>query len=114
MSIDNNLPAGEAHRFGDLLAYAEHGIASRVIAKKGSSNVTLFAFEKGQGLTEHTSPFDALVVILEGAMTLTIGGKAVAAPAGSITRMPATVQHALDAVERTRMLLIMLRDPKPA
>ena len=114
MSSENDLPPGEAHRFQDLLGYADHGIASRVLAKKGSSNVTLFAFEKGQGLTEHTSPFDALVVILEGGMALTIGGKPVTAPAGSITRMPASVPHALDAVERTRMLLVMLRDPKPA
>lgn len=113
MATDNTLPPGEAHRFQDLIAYAEHGIASRVIAKKGTNNVTLFAFEAGQGLTEHTSPFDALVVIVEGAMTLTIGGKPVKAPAGSITRMPAGIPHALDADERTRMLLVMLRDPKP-
>jgi quercetin dioxygenase-like cupin family protein len=114
MTTLNELPPGEAHRFEALLGYAAHGIASRVLAKKGTSNVTLFAFEKGQSLTEHTSPFDALVVILEGVMTLTIGGQPVSAPAGSITRMPADVPHALDAEERTRMLLIMLREPKPA
>jgi quercetin dioxygenase-like cupin family protein len=114
MATENTLPPGEAHRFQDLLGYAAHGIASRVLAKKGTSNVTLFAFEKGQALTEHTSPFDALVVVLEGAMTLTIGGKPVQAPTGSITRMPANVPHALDADDRTRMLLVMLRDPKPA
>ncbi len=114
MATQNELPPGEAHRFEDLLGYAEHGIASRVLAKKGTSNVTLFSFEKGQGLTEHTSPFDALVVILEGVMTLSIGGEPVNAPANSITRMPAGVPHSLDAGERTRMLLIMLRDPVPA
>jgi quercetin dioxygenase-like cupin family protein len=114
MSTESTLPPGEPHRFQDLIAYAEHGIASRVLAKKGTSNVTLFAFEKGQGLTEHTSPFDALVVLIEGAMTLTIGGKPVNAVAGSITRMPANVPHSLDAEERTRMLLVMLRDPRPA
>jgi quercetin dioxygenase-like cupin family protein len=114
MTGQNELSPGEAHRFEKLLAYAEQGIASRVLAKKGSSNVTLFAFEQGQGLTEHTSPFDALVVILEGAMTLTIGGNPVRAPTSSITRMPANVPHSLGAEERTRMLLIMLRDPKPA
>ena len=113
MASENTLPPGEAHPFDDLLGYAEHGIASRVLAKKGTSNVTLFAFEKGQGLTEHTSPFDALVFVLEGSMTLTIGGKPVRAGAGTATRMPAGVPHALDATERTRMLLVMLRDPKP-
>jgi quercetin dioxygenase-like cupin family protein len=114
MPTDNTLAPGEAHRFEDLISFAEHGIASRVLAKKGTSNVTLFAFATGQGLTEHTSPYDALVVIVEGAMTLTVGGKTVKAPAGSITRMPANVPHALDADERTRMLLVMLREPKPS
>jgi quercetin dioxygenase-like cupin family protein len=114
MASENTLPPGEAHQFQDLLGYAEQGIASRVLAKKGTSNVTLFAFAKGQGLTEHTSPFDALVVVLEGALTLTIGGQPVKAPPGSITRMPAGAPHAVDADERTRMLLVMLRDPKPS
>lgn len=114
MATDNMLAPGNPQRFEDLLGFAEHGIASRVLAKKGTSNVTLFAFEEGQGLTEHTSPFDALVVILEGGMTLTVGGHRVTAPPGSITRLPAEVPHALDADTRTRMLLVMLRDPKPA
>ncbi len=114
MANPNILPPGEAHLFHDLLGYAAHGIASRVLAKKGTSNVTLFAFEAEQGLTEHTSPFDALVVVLEGTLTLTIGGTRVKAPAGTITRMPANVPHAVDADERTRMLLVMLRDPETA
>ncbi len=109
---ETTLPASESLRFEDLIAYAPHGIASRVLAKTGGGNVTLFAFEKGQGLTEHTSPFDALVFILEGAMTLTIGGAPVKAPAGGVTRMPAGIPHALEAEERTRMLLVMLREPK--
>jgi quercetin dioxygenase-like cupin family protein len=113
-NAESTLPASEALRFGDLLAYAPQGIASRVLAKSGGGNVTLFAFEQGQGLTEHTSPFDALVFILEGAMTLTIGGAAVQAPAGSVTRMPAGIPHGLEAEARTRMLLVMLREPRPA
>ncbi len=113
MATQNELPPGEAHRFVDLLGYAEHGIASRVLAKKGTSNVTLFAFEQGQGLTEHTSPFDALVLVQEGAMTLTIGGRPVRATPGTVVRMPAGVPHALVADEPSRMLLVMLREPKP-
>src|SRR5512136_1699139 len=109
---ETTLPPSEALAFGDLIAYAPHGIASRVLAKTAGGNVTVFAFEKGQGLTEHTSPFDALVFILEGAMTLTIGGKPVKAGSGSVTRMPAGIPHALDAEARTRMLLVMLREPK--
>ncbi len=112
MATETTLPPSEAVAFPALLDYAAHGIASRVLSKTGGGNVTLFAFEKGQGLTEHTSPYDALVFILEGEMRLTIGGKPVAATAGTVTRMPAGVPHALDAAERTRMLLVMLREPK--
>ena len=84
-------------------------IASRVLAKTAGGNVTLFAFDAGQGLTEHTSSFDALVLVLEGALTLTIGGTAVRATPGSIVHMPADVAHAVEAPEAARMLLIMLR-----
>lgn len=71
--------------------------------------MTIFAFDAGQGLTEHTSPFEALVMVLEGRCTLTIGGTAVSAIPGTIVRMPADVSHALDALEATRLLLVMLR-----
>jgi len=113
-NAESTLPASEALRFEDLLAYAPHGIASRVLAKSSGGNVTVFAFETSQGLTEHTSPFDALVFILEGAMTLTIGGSVVKAPAGSVTRMPAGIPHGLEADMRTRMLLVMLREARPS
>ncbi|HEU4381880.1 MAG TPA: cupin domain-containing protein [Anaeromyxobacteraceae bacterium] len=112
MAAETSLPPAAAHAFPELLAYAPQGIASRVLAKTGGGNATLFAFEKGQALSEHTSPFDALVFVLEGAMTLTIGGRPVKAPAGTVTRMPADVPHALDADQRTRMLLVMLREPR--
>ncbi|HEY6107221.1 MAG TPA: cupin domain-containing protein [Anaeromyxobacteraceae bacterium] len=112
MATETTLPPAEAHPFPDLLGYADHGIASRVLARTGGGNATLFAFEKGQALSEHTSPFDALVFVLEGAMTLAIGGRPVKAPAGTVTRMPAGIPHALDADERTRMLLVMLREPR--
>jgi quercetin dioxygenase-like cupin family protein len=108
------IPAAEALRLQSLVNPTEHGIASRVLAKSNGGNVTLFAFDAGQGLTEHTSPFDALVMVLEGALTLTIGGIPVRATPGTIVRMPADVPHALDASEPTRMLLIMLRDSKAA
>ncbi|HVP69396.1 MAG TPA: cupin domain-containing protein [Anaeromyxobacteraceae bacterium] len=114
MAAETTLPPAEASSFPDLLGYAPQGIASRLLAKTPGGNATLFAFERGQGLTEHTSPFDALVFVLEGAMTLSIGGKEVRAGAGTVTRMPAAVPHALVADERTRMLLVMLRDPKSA
>jgi len=85
-----------------------------VLARNTGGNVTLFAFDAGQGLTEHTSPFEALVLTLDGRLTLTVGGSPVTAGPGTIVRLPASVPHAVEAPETARMLLIMLRDPKDA
>ena len=104
------IPAAQALRLDQLITPTEQGIASRVLAKNAGGNLTLFAFDRGQGLTEHTSPFDAMVMVLEGRLTLTIGGSPVEATPGTIVRMPAGVPHAVDAPEPARMLLIMLRD----
>ena len=104
------IPAAQALRLDQLITPTEQGIASRVLAKNAGGNLTLFAFDRGQGLTEHTSPFDAMVMVLEGRLTLTIGGSPVDAAPGTIVRMPAGVAHAVDAPEPARMLLIMLRD----
>lgn len=93
-----------------LITPTAHGIASRVLAKTSGGTLTLFAFDTGQGLSEHTAPFDALVLVLEGALDLTVGGHAVRAVPGTIVRMPANVPHAVDATEPTRMLLTMLRE----
>ena len=105
-----SIPAAQALRLDQLITPTEQGIASRVLAKNAGGNLTLFAFDRGQGLTEHTSPFDAMVMVLEGRLTLTIGGSPVDAAPGTIVRMPAGVPHAVDAPEPARMLLIMLRD----
>ena len=106
------IPPAEVLPLQSLITPTEQGIASRVLAKTAGGNLTLFAFDAGQGLTEHTSPFDALVLVLEGALTLTIGGTPVRATPRTIVRMPADVPHAIDAPEAARMLLIMLRDRK--
>ena len=108
------IPAAEALSLRSLITPTEQGIASRVLAKTPGGNITLFAFDGGQGLSEHTSPFDALALVLDGSIDLSIGGTAVHATPGTIVRMPADVPHALDASEPCRMLLIMLRDPKPS
>jgi quercetin dioxygenase-like cupin family protein len=108
------LPAAETLQLRSLVTPTAHGIASRVLARTAGGNVTLFAFDSGQGLTEHTSPFDALVMTLDGSLTLTIGGETVYATPGTIVRMPADVPHAVEAPEPALMLLTMLREPKPA
>lgn len=112
MSKDTQvIPPAQALALQALVTPTDSGIASRVLARTGGGNVTLFAFDAGQGLEEHTSPFDALVLVQEGALTLTIGGESVRAVPGTIVRMPGGVPHALEAPERTRMLLVMLREP---
>lgn len=100
----------EALALASLITPTDQGIASRVLAKASGGSVTLFALDKGQGLSEHTSPFDALVLVLEGSLALTIGGSPVHARPGTVVRMPAHLPHALEAPEPCRMLLVMLRD----
>jgi quercetin dioxygenase-like cupin family protein len=110
----HTLAPAQAFALGTLVTPTENGIASRVLARTSGGNVTLFAFDAGQGLEEHTSPFDALVMVLEGALSLTIGGTVVQATPGTVVRMPGGVPHALAAPEPTRMLLVMLRERKDA
>jgi quercetin dioxygenase-like cupin family protein len=105
-----SIPPAEALEIHSLVTPTEQGIASRVLARTTGGSLTLFAFDAGQELSEHTAPFDALVLVLEGTLTLTVGGTQVRATPGTIVRMPAHVPHAVEAPEAARMLLMMLRD----
>jgi quercetin dioxygenase-like cupin family protein len=107
------IPAAEALQLSDLITPTAQGVTSRVLAKNSGGSVTLFAFDAGEGLSVHTTPFDAMVVMLDGALRLTVGDAAVEAPAGSIVRLPANVPHAVDARVKSRMMLIMLREQNP-
>ena len=104
------IPAAEAFHFDTLITPTQGGIASRVLARSAGGNVTLFAFDDGEELSEHTAPFDALLLVLAGAFDVTVGGNPVAVGPGSLGRLPAHVPHAVQARERSRMLLVMLRD----
>jgi quercetin dioxygenase-like cupin family protein len=104
------IPPAEALRLSDLITMTPRGIASRVLAKTSGGNVTLFSFDGGEGLSEHTAPYDALVIVLDGSLTMTIGGAPVTAGAGEIVRLPARVPHAVDATAASKMLLVMLRE----
>lgn len=108
----NTITSSEALVLHDLINPTENGIASRVLGKTGGGTLTLFAFDRGQALSEHAAPFDALVLVLEGSLLLTIGGEPITAKPGTIVKMPANVPHAVDAPEPARMLLVMLREPK--
>src|SRR6186713_3534721 len=101
----STLPPGEPFALDTLVTPTEQGIASRVLARTAAGNITLFAFDAGEELSEHTAPFDALVLTLSGALVLTIGGVEVQTAPESVVLMPAHVPHAVQAVEASRMLL---------
>ena len=93
----------------DAVGYAEGAIISKTLLDKPAGTLTLFSFDVGQGLSEHTAPYDATVQILEGAAAITIDGKTQTVSAGELIIMPANIPHALRAEERFKMLLIMIR-----
>ena len=101
--------AGQANKLVNLIAYQEGSVVSRAIIDKKAGTVTLFAFDQGQGLSEHMAPYDALVHVLEGEVDVVISGKHVRLGAGEVTVMPAGEAHALSAVSRFKMLLTMIR-----
>ena len=103
------LAAAKAWTLAELISYAPGSVVSRTLAENAAGTVTLFAFDAGQGLSEHSAPYDALVQVLDGEAQLTIGGKAVLARAGQLVVMPANVPHAVQAVKKFKMLLTMLR-----
>jgi quercetin dioxygenase-like cupin family protein len=94
----------------DMAAYQEHSVVSREIVKKPSGTMTVFAFDKGEGLSEHTAPFDAVVYLLEGEAEIRIDGKPYSVKEGEMIIMPANKPHALKAVTRYKMLLVMCRN----
>ncbi|MDK2873560.1 MAG: hypothetical protein PWQ64_1324 [Desulfomicrobiaceae bacterium] len=93
----------------DLVTYAEGSIVSRTLVKSTAGTITLFAFDAGQNLSEHTAPFDALVQVLDGEGEFTVGGTPHRAGAGQAILMPAHVPHAVGAPQPFKMLLTMLR-----
>ena len=104
-----SLLVAEPLALGDAVKYQPGAIVSRTLLKGETGTLTLFAFDEGQGLSEHTAPFDALVQVLDGTAALTIGGKAVTARVGELVLMPANVPHAVHAASRVKMLLTMFR-----
>lgn len=94
----------------DLVLYQDSSIVSREILSKKSGTVTLFAFDKGQGLSEHTAPFDAIVQIIDGQAWIKIGENEFNLKKGEIIIMPANVPHALKATERFKMILTLIKD----
>ena len=96
-------------RLAELVDYQEGSIVSRTVIDQETGTLTLFAFSKGQGLSEHTAPFDALVHLLDGSAEVVISGKGYSLKAGETIIMPANKPHALKATEDFKMLLVMIR-----
>lgn len=104
-----SLPAATALRLADLVTYAEGSVVSRAIVQEKAATLTLFAFDAGQALSEHTTAFDGYVEVLDGEVDLVIGGKALTARTSDIVLLPAGVPHAVNATRRFKMLLTMVR-----
>ena len=105
----STLAPGQLFTLDSLVTPSAHGIASRVLARTAAGNITLFAFDAGEELAEHTAPFDALALTTSGSLLITIGGVEVTTVPQTIVLMPANVPHAVRARDASRMLLIMLR-----
>lgn len=100
---------GRALALASLADYQSGAVVSRTLIDKKIGTITIFSFDQGQGLSEHTAPYDAFVYIVDGVAEITISGKPLAARAGEIVIMPANQPHSLRAVERFKMLLVMIR-----
>ena len=105
----NEFNKSEIFNFQDKVDYSSGGIVSKQVIKTEKGNVSLFAFDKGEGLSEHTAPFDAMVQIIEGKAKITIGGVDFELSEGNTIIMPANISHAVFALEKFKMVLTMIR-----
>ena len=103
------MPASEAIHLAGMVNYQEGAVVSRTLIQRATATITLFAFDEGQGLSEHTAPFDALAQVLEGEAEITVSGKPLVTKAGHAVLMPANQPHSLKALTRFKMLLTMIR-----
>jgi quercetin dioxygenase-like cupin family protein len=103
------LPGAQVLRASELVGYQDSAVVSREIVKKLTGSVTLFAFDEGQGLSEHTAPFDALAQVVEGETEIMISGQPHRLLGGEMILMPAGQPHALKALKRFKMILTMIR-----
>jgi quercetin dioxygenase-like cupin family protein len=107
---ETGMPAAQALPLVELVSYQDGAIVSRTLVKQNGGTITLFAFDRGQALSEHTAPFDALVQVLDGEGEVVIGGTPLRLGAGQSVLMPKNIAHAVNAVSRFKMLLTMVRE----
>ncbi|MFA7397057.1 MAG: cupin domain-containing protein [Candidatus Bathyarchaeia archaeon] len=106
---NNQKLAAQASNLSDLITYQNGSVVSRTLIDKQAGTVTLFAFDQEQGLSEHTTPYDAMVYVLDGEVEVRIAGNPVKLKQGDMTIMPANKPHALSAITKFKMLLVMVR-----
>ena len=99
----------QVKNLSDLVKYQENAVVSSEVIKKDTGIITVFAFDKGQGLSEHTAPFDALVNIIDGQAEVTVSGKLFTVKKGEMIIMPANKPHSMKAVEKFKMFLVMIK-----
>lgn len=104
-----SFPTAEKFSLNEKVSYAEGSVVSKIIIRNDKGNVTLFAFDKGEFLSEHTAPFDAIVQVLDGKGEVVIDGKPFELNVGESIIMPANIRHAVNALEKFKMLLIMIK-----
>lgn len=102
-------PPVQVHALGDLVHYQDGAIVSHTLLKKPAGTLTLFAFDAGEGLSEHTAPFEAFVYLVDGEATITVAGQAYRLRSGETITLPANIPHAVHALQRCKMLLTMIR-----
>ncbi|HBI80876.1 MAG TPA: cupin domain-containing protein [Bacteroidales bacterium] len=108
--MTNEFPKGQKFNFVSEVDYSNGGIVSKNVLKRSTGNISLFAYDKGESLSEHTAPFDAMVQVIEGKARIFIGGTPHDLEAGETIIMPANIPHALQAMERFKMVLTMIRE----
>ncbi len=106
---DTAMLLGKALQLGELVEYQKGSVVSRTIIDKGTGTITLFSFDEGQGLSEHTAPFDAMVYLIDGEAEVTISGKEHQLTKGEMIIMPANEPHALRAIKSFKMMLVMIK-----
>lgn len=99
----------QVKKLSDIVSYQDNAVVSSEIIKKGAGTITVFAFDKGQGLSEHTAPFDVLVNVIDGQAEVKIAGNPFVVNQGEIIILPANEPHSLQAIEKFKMLLVMIK-----
>jgi quercetin dioxygenase-like cupin family protein len=105
----NEFEKGKVFSYNDSIEYSDGGIVSKTVLKKETGNISLFSFDKGEALSEHTAPFDAVLQVVDGKGEVIIGGKSNILETGQTIIMPANITHAVKAIEKFKMVLTMIR-----